>query len=303
MSVFTNTTITLSHTAGGSRQFVVNSVEDDSFRIINKNKQLLNWSAKEYLLGHIFIISVRFRPLSDEEREYLYRFCVGEYKGRTIIVNGVTYNVELVDEEMSINLLENYIDAQTLTLELRESTINRVTTPSRTQGVLTQSQGYRASFSQKGTYLKLGYDYGSGLTEREFLVAKIDSFSSGMQRRNFTYIDDEDDYTPLGRKRRFAVEFGTLPMQTPAQQQDDRDFIREFCLAPYKELTTTEQSTASGDTTIVVNGFDEVRYELFGGNIYGKMLTLNFIEKEVYRPLLFENYDEEEFENGELFTI
>ncbi len=278
MSVFTTLIVTLKYGSGAvSRDFTVARVEDDSFKITRLLKKgLFLWTEFEKFIGWRRIITVRFRVLSAADLSYLLAFCIDADNLMQIIVNGITYNVQLVYPQLSLSLLDNYIHGRVIEWKFTEALLNR--TIGRTYAVGSSVSGNDknllnpfASVARNGTCVQLTYNYGDGDVTRQFYVNLVNSLNTEIQRKNFEYIDYDSNVVNLGQKVLTIINFSPGGAATEAEKQDDRDWIREFCLAPTKIITPS-----GGFTSQVVNDFEEVNYTMEGGLIYGKSTQLAF---------------------------
>ena len=276
MSVFTSTTITLGYGSGPTtRDFSISRAEDDSFVVVCLKKQKLYLlTDRETFIGWKRKISITFKPLSSSDITFLKAFCVDASNLMTITMNGNTYNVQLENKSFSIALIQNYYLAQKISWIFTETSLNRTLTRTYSVGTTVSYDDINpAAFSshQLGTSCQLKYNYGDGNVIRQFHVNLVNDLDYELQRKDFQYIDYDTNVVNLGKKNLINIDFGTFSRETEAQKQDDRDWIKEFILAPTKSI-----SVPGGSFISVANGFTEVNYSLVSGIIYGKALSLSF---------------------------
>lgn len=243
--------------------------DDESFEIVSLPKKRLDWTLLENIIGYRRIYTIRVQQITASNRNYLYYFIQSETQ--TVTINGSSHNVKLRDSELMLDLLDGYIGNVGLTMEFEDETIT-VPTQTFTAGITTSSAGYSSTASGSGTIVTLVMNYGSGDTKRIFRVNTVTALKADILDRRWEYIDKNRGVKKLGYRLNFFIDFGGFGLgQTQAQLQDDRDWIKEFVLAPSKRIEVFDQYL--GD---VVNDFDEVRYGYIGGSIYHKTVQLNF---------------------------
>lgn len=249
--------------------------EDDSFVIeCLKKQRLYLLTDMEKFIGWKRKIAVKFKPLSSADLSFLNAFCVDSANLMTVTINGNLYNVQLENKSLSLRLIRNYIGAQTISWTFTETNLNRTLTRTYSLGTTVSYDDIDPSAfgsHQVGTSVQLKYNYGDGNVIRQFHVSLINSLDAELQRKNYTYIDYDNNVVNLGKKSIINIDFGTFSRETEAQKQDDRDWIKEFILAPTKSII---QPTIS--EIFVANGFTEVNYTLVNGIIYGKSLSISF---------------------------
>jgi len=274
MSVFVSNSVTLTY-GSTSQAFTALFADDDNFEIDSLMKERLDKTLLETIKGYRDLYSVRIQNITSAQRLFLYQFIQSEDQSITIFGN--TLDVNLRDRELNLDLLDGYIDNIVLTMQFEDRLITVPTTPSRSQGVTTGSAGYSSIASGSGTVVTLFYDYGSGNTGRTFRVNRVTSYKAEILQKTWKYLDSNNGYKKLGYRLLFDIDFGGFGLgQTQAQLQDDRDWLKEFVLAPTKRIEVYSQYFAD-----VVNDFNEVQYGYIGNSIYGKTVQLGFKAKDL----------------------
>ena len=247
--------------------------DDESFEIISKKKQTLaQWTTLENILGYRTIIDVRTAELTTVERQFLYQFAISDYQ--YCYINSTFYTVYLMSPSIVARLISGYFSAVSVDLEMVSKTLTIFTTPTFSGN--TDSVGYKAN-NPNGTNITLGMNYGSGTINRNFTVAIAQPYDVEIQRRDWTYLDDNLGRVTLGFKGSVFIDFGTFGYgQTEAQLDDDRQFLKEFILAPSKTITVKNNYIIN-----VVNDFSDVRYSYLSNFIYAKTIQLSFKGKSI----------------------
>ncbi len=270
MSVFTDTNIIFGYGAAIERTLDVLSAWDDDFEIISMPTQLLSWGLREKITGYRKLYSVRTNTLSDADREYLYSFCLDA--SQVINFNSVSNTVRLKNEEVIDQLLQNIISNPSVTLEFADAEIT-VPSTSFTPGT-THSANYQVT--RNGTTVLLTMNYGSGDIQRLFNVLSVNAYGQRLATKPIDFFDRNRDIIRLGRRQKFMIDFGAMSRASETQRQDDRTWIRDFCCAPTKNISVPYQYNGT-----VINDFSEVHYQYLGDSIYGKAVSLQFIEKDI----------------------
>lgn len=188
-----------------------------------------------------------------------------------------TKNVKLISD-LSVELFSGYIEAPSLTLEFEDDLLTTIPTtrPSYRLASETDSET-QVSSTKKGVSINLKYNYGDGEVSRNFNVDLADSYSIQNEQEEFEYIDNNRERKLLGYYQLFNLDFGVMGRQSMILQQDDIEWVREFCLAPTKKIYIS----GLPDSESVICDFDEINYELVSSTIYNKALQLNFTAKNL----------------------
>lgn len=270
MSVFVSNSVTLGYGSTPTTQtFTALFADDESFEIVSLPKMRLDWNLLENIIGYRKLYLVRIQQITAIQRNYLYNFI--QSSTQTVTINGVEHSVKLRGQELMLDLIGGYIGNVGLTMEFEDDTI---TVPSQTftAGITTLSAGYASTATGSGTVVTLVCNYGSGDTKRVFRVNTVHAFKADILDKRWEYIDKNRGVKRLGYRLNFFIDFGNFGLgQTQSQLQDDRNWLREFVLAPTKRVEVFDQYV--GD---VVNDFDEVRYSYLNNSIYGKTVQLGF---------------------------
>jgi hypothetical protein len=283
MSVWTTNTITLGYESTNemtfsspqTRAFTAQLINDDSFQLLRIQDQLLNWELVEKIIGYRYIYNVRLFNLSAADKTYLYQFVQSDTQ--TIAFGTGTLNVRLRDPNIAIEYIDGFAGATSLNLEFEDATL---TVPSAPSVTIDNSVGYTV-LAGTGNIVKLSFNYGSGTTSRNFRIASVTSYPVEVQRKEVKYIDWNNECKSLGIREIFDIDFGYFGIgQTETQRQNDRDWIRNFVLAPEKYIFVPGQYSAQ-----VVCDFDEVRYDMSGGNVFLKTTQLRFRGKTIQSSL------------------
>lgn len=278
MSVFVSNSVVLRY-GGSSATFTALSADDESYEIVSLPKKRLDWTLLENILGYRNIYTLRVQQITSTQRNFLYNFI--QSADQYVTINGVEHSVFMRDEQLVLDLLDGYIGNVVLTMEFEDKTLTANSTPSRTQGITTSSAGYSSTMNATGTGVLLIYNYGSGDTKRLFRVNSVSAYKADVLDKRWEYIDRNKGIKRLGYRLNFDVDFGNFGYgQTQAQLQDDRDWLKEFVLAPTKRIEVYNQYVGN-----VVNDFDSVTYSYIGGSIYGKTTRLNFKQRELQTNL------------------
>lgn len=257
------------------------SADDDDFEIVSLQKQRLDWAILETVIGYRTIYHIRIQQITTSQRNFLYSFIQNE--DQRVRINGVLHSVYLRDSELMLDLLDGYVGNVVLTMEFEDKLI---TTPSTLISSTTHiykdgSIGYRGVTTGVGTIVSLTYNYGSAEIRRTFQVNSVHSYKAEILDKRWEYIDKNRGVKRLGYRLLFDIDFGSFGLgQTEASLQDDRDWLKEFVLAPYKYVDVFGQYIGE-----VVNNFDSVNYDLLGGSIYNKTTKLSFKQKELQTNL------------------
>jgi len=255
--------------------------DDESFEIIAKPKQrLAQWSAIENIAGYRKIISIKTEALSDSQRKFLYRLSISETQ--YCVVNSVFYSVYLSNDNLSAELIHGYFSAISFSIEFKTKTYTRALSTSFSGD--TNSYGYYAG-SPTGTRVNLSFSYGGSNVSRNFVVNLVNVYGLDIQKKSWEYIDWSEGRKTFGIKSTVIIDFGTFGFsQTESQMQDDRDFIKDFVLAPSKRITAYGLYVVD-----VVNDFTDVKYSYLEDFIYGKTIVLSFKGKSIQTNLVEDN--------------
>jgi hypothetical protein len=277
MAIFIDNTVWLGYVNGVESEalsFSALYANDEDFEIISIPKVLINWTIKENIIGYRNIYKIRIQNITYAQRTFLYKFIQAAIQ--SITMNDESHFVKCRDKELNLDLLDNYIGNLVLEMELEDASITNVPTPTFPQGMTSNSYGY-SSPSELGTTVLLSYNYGSGDTKRFFRVNKITTYKAEILDKRWKYVDYNNGYKRLGFRLMFDIDFGGFGLgQTQIGLQDDRNWLKEFVLAPTKRIEGYGQYIAE-----VVNDFNTVSYDLIGGIIYGKTTRLQFKAKEL----------------------
>lgn len=277
MSVFVSNSVTLTY-GQTSQVFTALIADDESYEIIRLLKERIDKTLLETIVGYRNIYNIRIQSVTASQRLFLYQFIQSD--SQKVTINGVEHDVNLRDGQLMLDLLGGYIGNVVLTMELEDKVLTVPSEPARSQGVTTASAGYGNTSSGSGTIVTLFYNYGKDsrdVTGRTFRVNRVDSYKADIIDKRWNYVDFNNGYKRLGYRLNFFIDFGGFGLgQTQAQLQDDRDWLKEFVLAPYKYIEVYGQYIGG-----VVNDFDDVRYSYIGGSIYGKTTALNFKQKSL----------------------
>jgi hypothetical protein len=259
-----------------TEQFTALYANDEDYEIISLPNKRLDWTLLENITGHRNIYTVKIQQITSAQRNFLYKYIQSD--DQNVTINGVSHSVYLRDGSLLLNLLDGYIDNVVLDMEFEDKTLTRQTVPARAQGYVTLSAGYNSiSDNTVGTRVQLNYNYGQGVTSRNFAVNGINFYRADILDKRWEYVDKNRGIRRLGYRLNYDIDFGGFGLgQTQSQLQDDRDFIKEFVLAPYKYISG--KGVYLGE---IVNSFQEVRYSLIGNSIYDKTTKLSFKSKSL----------------------
>ena len=264
--------------AGGlvarGKELDVYFADDESFEIISKRKTALaQWTTIENILGYRTIISVRTDTLTTAEREFLYQFAINNTV-QYCLVNSTFYTVLLTNQAIVSRLIQGFFGAVSVDLEMVAKVLTRLLTPSFSGS--SDSVGYKSA-NPLGTNITLTMNWGSLDISRNFTVALAQPYDVEVQKLDWAYIDDNLGRLTLGFKGSVFIDFGTFGYgQTEAELDDDRQFVKEFVLAPSKRITVKNNYIIN-----VVNDFDEVRYSYLNNFIFAKTIQLSFRGKSI----------------------
>lgn len=270
MSVHTTNYVTLQY-GSNTLTILVRYVEDDSFRIVQLNKiGVKKWEALQTIIGWKKVISIGFPPVTDEQRQFLSGFCMDPDDSCKIKIEGIQFDIRLVDPKLNLSFLDGQADALSVNWVLVEKALRRDLSRTYDLGTTTSATALKLGYN-----VILSYDYGDGAVSRQFFSESCNSFEIEIQRKEWEYADYDEAVANLGRKIVTEIVIGVNGLGTASQQQDDRDWMREFILAPSKMITPV-----AGIESAVTNDFDEVSYEMEDGFVGAKALALKFKEVE-----------------------
>lgn len=253
----------------GSSELWINavSVDDDSFVLVRDSKQAVYlWQAVEKIRGWRRKVKVSFVGFSEVERVFMGNFLMCLDDSRSITVEGTEYFVRFRNPRLAVSLWADLMDVNSAVWELIEKSVNR--TLERTYDVGTTDS---ATAAVLGHNLVMTYDYGDGEVSRRFRCDSFNSLDLELQRREWSYADGEPGERSLGLKTLTDVDLGCNALGSPDDKQDDRDWVREFLLAPTKTV-----SPVGGVESTVVLLSDEVDYDLEDGSGDTKSLKMQF---------------------------
>lgn len=189
-----------------------------------------------------------------------------------------TRGVKVIDDELAVDLLGGFIEAPSFILEFEDDLLTSVPTtkPAYRNTGNTNSANYNET-NKKGVSVLLTYNYGAGEVGRNFKMSLAESYSIRIEREDFEYVDRNRDRKNLGFYQLFNLEFSAFGTQSQITKQDDIEWIKEYCLAPTKEIYIY----GLYDSDNVVCDFDEITYEQVESNTYSKSLGLRFISKNL----------------------
>lgn len=269
MSVFVSNSVVLRY-ASTSMTFDALFADDENYEIISLPKKRIDWMLLENIIGYRTIFNVRLHMVSQAQRAFLYNFI--QSSDQYVTINGVETSVFLRDDTLALDMVDGYIGNISLELEFEAKSITRITSATQAVGTTSASAGYKSTASGVGTVVTLAMNYGDGDVKRVFRVNSVLSYKADILDKRWTYIDKNNGVRRLGYRLNFEIDFGVFGFgQTQVQLQEDRDWIKEFVLAPSKRIEVFDQYL--GD---VINDFDNVQYDLIGGIIYNKSLKLSF---------------------------
>jgi hypothetical protein len=288
MSVFVSNSVVLTYDTSISQTFNALFAGDDNFDIISLPKQRIDWMLIENIIGYRNVYNVRFNLVTTAQKNFLYNFI--QSGSQQVTINGSIHNVKLRDSELALELIDGYIGNIGLELEFEDDEITEPHSVYRLwEGYTSSSAGYDGSNNLTGTIAILSYAYSatelSHKTKRRFRINSVYSCRSDILDKRWEYLDKNNGVRKLGYRRNVEIDFGCFGLgHTPNTIQDDMDFIKDFILAPSKQIEVLGEYV-----TDVVNDFSEVRYSYLNNNIYGKTLRLNFKQKQLQTNLPLES--------------
>jgi len=248
--------------------------DNENILIEGKEKIRLDKVILENIIGYKTILEMDFEPFTEAERLFMYQFIKDDMQ-RAEVFSTFYSDVVIQDEEAMLELIDGFILATGLRIELVERNVTARSVGAYTAGT-TNSSGYYAS-SDDGMRIKLTMNWGGGDISRNFTVNLAHPYSARVERKSFLHLDESAGRSNFGFRVLMQIDFGTFGFSaSPTTINEDLAWIKTFVLAPAKSIDVYGIYKAD-----VVNDFKEVRVGYLGGLVMSKMLSLNFIGKSL----------------------
>lgn len=255
------------------KQLNVLHVDNENIEILAGEKERNDKVILENIKGYRTLVDVQTEALTDAERLFLYQFAKSDYQ-MCEVFGSVYTDVLLQESELVADLIENYIQATSISFTLAE---RNLTAPASAYSAgTTSSAGYFAS-SPLGTRVKLTMNWGAGAISRNFTVNLANIYDIKLERKDWEHVDDSLGRVNFGFRVMASLDFGTFGYQTTVDElQADLAWLKNFILAPSKHIEVYEVFQSD-----VVNDFDTFEVGYLGGFIFAKTLSLSFKGKSL----------------------
>lgn len=248
--------------------------DNENIIIAGKKKTRIDKTILENIIGYKPVLNIVTEPLSLAEKKFMYQFAQSDVQ-RAEVFSNLYSDVILQDSELTMDLIENYILAVGVTIELHG---RNYTTSNSTDYDLgsTDSSGYKVT-APLGTRLKLTMNWGGGDISRNFCCNLANIYSIAIERQEWEHLDESAGRTTMGFRPMVQIDFGTFGYSATAQDIcDDIAWLKNFVLAPSKYIDVYEVFQAN-----ITNDFDEIRVDYVDGFVFAKTLSLSFVGKSL----------------------